>query len=357
MIDEPLVSVIMPTYNRANIIFRSIDSVLSQKYNNWELLIIDDMSTDRTNEVIEKYSKNDSRVKYLVNQRKKGPSGARNHGILNAQGKYIAFLDSDDMWMEHHLSDSINILENENVKVSFALWIEKAGDKEFKYGEKPEIKEVFENAINELKPKIKDNYYIFGNGLYEFTRFNYFYFFQINTMVFDKTILQTIDLFDENIGGSEDVDFSHKVYAYYDTCIIWNYHFYYFQGIDNLYFFSGRKSIKPDDIVDNKPILTKFSKNIINECVYIKKRIKFMKKLTILKNRKKSIEIGYQYLIDKLLTVAYINKKLEKLLALKYCLISFKYGFHREQLYVLGKIILPFLFDRFKIEELNLILQ
>lgn len=91
-----LITVIIPTYNRANLISATLDSVLAQTYAKWECIIVDDFSTDDTQAVVEKYINKDSRFKFLVNQRKKGAQGARNTGLIHASGDWINFLDSDN---------------------------------------------------------------------------------------------------------------------------------------------------------------------------------------------------------------------------------------------------------------------
>lgn len=101
MNDNELISVIIPTYNRAKLIEKSIESVLLQTYDNLEVLVIDDCSTDNTREVVS--SIDDKRVKYIKLNTNVGPAGARNEGILRANGKYIAFQDSDDLWHEDKL--------------------------------------------------------------------------------------------------------------------------------------------------------------------------------------------------------------------------------------------------------------
>jgi len=117
------VSIIMPTYSREKLISRAIESIMKQTYTNWELLIVDDYSTDNTKEKVEQYVNIDKRIKYLKNGRKKGVARARNFGILNSKGEYIAFLDSDDEWFQHHLSESISAINETGVKLSFSLWI------------------------------------------------------------------------------------------------------------------------------------------------------------------------------------------------------------------------------------------
>lgn len=104
-----LVSVIMPTYNRAYIIRRAIHSVLNQTYTNFELIIIDDGSTDNTAEVVKSF--NDSRIIYIKHARNLGIASARNTGIGISQGEYIAFLDSDDEWLPNKLREQLIAFE------------------------------------------------------------------------------------------------------------------------------------------------------------------------------------------------------------------------------------------------------
>ena len=114
MNNTDLVSVIIPTYNRANLIKRSVESVLNQTYKNLELIIVDDGSTDNTKEVID--SINDDRIVY-IKQENQGACAARNKGIDAAKGKYIAFHDSDDVWHLNKLELQINALKQNNADV------------------------------------------------------------------------------------------------------------------------------------------------------------------------------------------------------------------------------------------------
>ncbi len=100
---EALVSVIIPTYNRAHLLDRAICSVFEQSYFNFEILVIDDHSTDGTEQRIRDLEDIDSRIRYLRNTREQGLSNTRNVGLDAAKGEYIAFLDSDDLWEPHHL--------------------------------------------------------------------------------------------------------------------------------------------------------------------------------------------------------------------------------------------------------------
>jgi len=109
---QPLVSVIMPTYNHAQFIGEAIDSVLNQTYNNLELIIIDNYSKDNTAEIVASYK--DDRIKYLKFKNNGVIAASRNYGIKHSQGEYIAFLDSDDMWLPEKLEKQINIFKASN---------------------------------------------------------------------------------------------------------------------------------------------------------------------------------------------------------------------------------------------------
>lgn len=104
----PLVSVIIPTHNRAHIIKRAILSVLNQTYTNLELIVVDDASTDETDEVINTI--NDSRLNYIKLEKNRGANHARNVGLENAAGEYIAFQDSDDEWLNLKLEKQIDVM-------------------------------------------------------------------------------------------------------------------------------------------------------------------------------------------------------------------------------------------------------
>ena len=95
-VNFPKVSVIMATYNRGYCISRAIDSIVNQTYSNWELMVVDDGSTDDTEEVLEGYTREDERIRYLKLEKNLGCSGARNEGMKICTGDYITFLDSDD---------------------------------------------------------------------------------------------------------------------------------------------------------------------------------------------------------------------------------------------------------------------
>lgn len=110
-----LVSIITPCYNSSSFISQAIESVLSQTYKNWEMLIIDDCSTDNSSLIIKKYAEKDQRIKYLKTEKASGgPSVPRNIGLKYANGEYISLLDSDDVWLPNKLEDQLTFLEARN---------------------------------------------------------------------------------------------------------------------------------------------------------------------------------------------------------------------------------------------------
>ena len=114
---EGLVSIIMPSWNTGNFIKESIDSVVSQTYKNWELIIVDDCSTDNTDEVVSIYS--DQRIKYLKNEKNSGAALTRNRAIREAKGEWIAFLDSDDLWAPEKLEKMIAFMMENNYSFAY----------------------------------------------------------------------------------------------------------------------------------------------------------------------------------------------------------------------------------------------
>jgi len=111
----PLISIILPTYNREKLLSRSIDSVLNQTYRNWELLIVDDGSNDKTLSLVKNYINQFSNTKYFFHENR-GAAYSMNIGIQNSKGELITFLGSDDEYLENHLELRVNYLtENRDI--------------------------------------------------------------------------------------------------------------------------------------------------------------------------------------------------------------------------------------------------
>lgn len=113
-----LVSIIMPSYNTEKYISETIKSVLAQTYKNWELIIVDDCSTDNTDEVVKRFL-SDERIRYLKNPHNSGAAVSRNRALREAKGKWIAFLDSDDLWMPEKLMWQIKFMKKHGYHFSY----------------------------------------------------------------------------------------------------------------------------------------------------------------------------------------------------------------------------------------------
>ena len=113
-----LVSIIMPSYNTARFIKETVDSVFAQTYKNFELIIVDDCSTDDTDDVVAPYL-SDARVKYIKNEKNSGAAVSRNRALQEAAGKWIAFLDSDDLWHPEKLEKQLKFMSEKQCAFSF----------------------------------------------------------------------------------------------------------------------------------------------------------------------------------------------------------------------------------------------
>lgn len=124
MKDYGLVSIITPTWNCSRFICETIRSIQAQTYENWELIISDDCSTDDTNEVIEPYLLKDNRIKYICNEKNSGAAITRNNALRVAKGKWIAFLDSDDLWMPEKLEKQVAFMAENGYAFSYHEYTE-----------------------------------------------------------------------------------------------------------------------------------------------------------------------------------------------------------------------------------------
>ncbi|MBQ9940216.1 MAG: glycosyltransferase family 2 protein [Clostridia bacterium] len=118
-----LVSIIMPSYNTGRFIKETIESVLAQSYPVWELIIVDDCSTDNTDDVVNQYLA-DERIRYIKNDTNSGAAVSRNRALREAKGKWIAFLDSDDLWEPDKLQKQISFMRDNGYHFSYTNYIE-----------------------------------------------------------------------------------------------------------------------------------------------------------------------------------------------------------------------------------------
>lgn len=135
-----MISIIMPTYNRGYIIDKAIKSILNQTYSDFELIIVDDGSTDNTEEIVKSF--NDKRIKFIKLDKNSGASHARNIGIQKAKGEYITFNDSDDCIINSKLEEQYNFMKENNCDISFCAFEFNKGDNHYQIPSNKNIKKL-----------------------------------------------------------------------------------------------------------------------------------------------------------------------------------------------------------------------
>lgn len=121
---DDLISIIMPSYNNDRYIKQAIQSVLDQTYSNWELIIVDDCSTDNTDLAVTPFLNSDKRLKYIKNNKNSGAAVSRNRAIRESRGKWIAFLDSDDLWLPVKLIHQLEFMKKQTLDFSYTNYLE-----------------------------------------------------------------------------------------------------------------------------------------------------------------------------------------------------------------------------------------
>jgi len=195
--NSPTVSVILPTYNRAHLIGRAIESVLNQTYQDFELIVVDDGSTDNTQEVMKAFR--DKRVRNIRHSRNTGAAAARNRGITASRGKYIAFQDSDDEWLSEKLRKQINVLNGSPSTVGYVysdMWrVDRNGGEQ--YWPSPTI--VQGKIINEQSLD------------YQVRRLG------IQTTLIKRECFKIVGIFDENFPRLIDLEFFMRLSKQFDS--------------------------------------------------------------------------------------------------------------------------------------------
>jgi glycosyltransferase involved in cell wall biosynthesis len=184
----PKVSVIIPTYNRLSMLKEAVNSVLAQDFEDMELIVVDDGSTDGTAVEMKQYG---GRVKLIEHTEKRGVSAARNRGILHAKGKYIAFLDSDDLWMKGKLKIEVTFLDdNPHYPLCYTdeIWIRKG------------------KRVNPMIKHAKYSGWIFEKCVP-------LCIISPSSVMMRKTLFSKVGLFDEALPVCEDYDFWLRVSA------------------------------------------------------------------------------------------------------------------------------------------------
>jgi len=197
----PKVSVIIPTYNRANLLPRAIKSVLNQTFQDFELIIVDDGSTDNTRKVVEEFQRKDQRIKYIFQENSGGPAKPINTGIKNSKGEYIAILESDDEWLPEKLEKQVEILDkfpNVGLVSCYAFKI-------FSNGKKTIYKAPFSGILK--KEDWKKYWQLWG-------------ILSFSTDLMKRKSVEKVGLLDENLKIAADVDFYLRFIKQFDFYFI-----------------------------------------------------------------------------------------------------------------------------------------
>jgi glycosyltransferase involved in cell wall biosynthesis len=193
-VKKKYISIIIPTYNRSDFLKEAIDSVLKQTWKDFELIIVDDGSTDNTQEILSNYTGKIS----LISTEHKGPSAARNRGIQTAQGEYIAFLDSDDIWKPDKLKKQMDFFNNNPhifICQTEEIWIRKG------------------RRVNPRKIHAKHSGWIFEKCLP-------LCIVSPSSVMLHRRVFDRVGLFDEKMPACEDYDLWLRVTPHYQIHLI-----------------------------------------------------------------------------------------------------------------------------------------
>jgi len=186
---QPLVSIIIPTYNRAHLLGETLDSILAQTYRNWECIVVDDGSADRTDELMGFYCERDARIQYnhRPKNRPKGANACRNYGFEISKGEYINWFDSDDIMHPQKLEFQITVLMNSNSVLCVCQT------------------EVFEDNIKNVQG-LRHPYLISDNFWEDYLMFKILWLTQ--SPLWNKRFLKSLDyLFDEELQAAQEWEF------------------------------------------------------------------------------------------------------------------------------------------------------
>ncbi len=197
---HPVVSVIIPTYNRSHLVQRAVKSVLAQTYDDFELIVVNDASTDKTKEVIRNFE--DKRIIYICNEQNRGASAARNMGIISARGKYIALLDDDDEWLPEKLEKQIKRFQQVSDKVGLIY----SGAKVRKGSANTTLKTYFPKCRGNVRDKLLIGTTICG----------------LHTVLIKKECFEEVGLFDELLTSCQDWDMWKRIAEHFEFDFVEN---------------------------------------------------------------------------------------------------------------------------------------
>ena len=335
---EQLISIVMPTYNRAHIISGAIESILCQSYANWELIVVDDRSTDHTEEAIREWTRKDVRIRYVRNERAKGPGGARNTGMLAAQGEYLAFLDSDDEWYPCHLTDSMRTHALTKADISFALYVERHGDI-ISYNFDNEVEwDWLDSMRTTFETWNEGETIVFEKGLFEAFLSHRRNYFQLNTMVFRRELLDEVGLINEHYYLGEDTTYLLRFFDKYRIALQTKPHSVYRESPDSLYFFCDRWELDPDTIHLNEEIYKKIEAHSFRS-IKVREHIRdLVAQSDSVSKKAKQISYIDTGIASKYYTLSYLNRY-DRKKALHYCRQSLRYKVSIFNLFLFIKLL------------------
>lgn len=320
------VSVIIPTYNRARFLPDAVKSILAQNYDNLEIIIVDDNSDDNTTEVVTKLKEQCPDIRFYINERSMGPSGSRNTGIQKSTGNYLAFLDSDDVWLEGHLIHGLKIFDKHpEIDVLFGNF----NIVDFDSGKI--LYDFFsqKKILHTLKFKqITSNIKLIQDDLFiALIKEN---FFSLCSLIIKKSRCRNI-YFNENVMFAEDRDFAIKLYKNANATFAFRE-----DPVFNAYRHDSNICNRAD--IDNK-------KNIVNAHAYL-----FSQYLRTYKLSSEEKKLLNKIIADKYSNASFncwIKKEYQKYLS--YMLNSFKYNITFSQFRNLFKVMIyPLIRSRYK---------
>jgi len=308
--DTPLVTVIIPTYNGAKTIERAIDSVLRQTHSNLEIIVVDDYSTDCTTEVISKY--HDYKIKLIKHSINKNGSAARNTGVKQAQGEYIAFLDDDDEWFPEKIEHQLNYLKvKESDKWRGVIC-------SYLYLKNSKFKKIIIKKEGDLKKEILSMALPLGAG---------------STLMIHKSVIDDVGLFNEKYMRNQDVEFVLRYLRKFYLAVV-------VEPLCKVYGSSGKITGEPF-LFTKKRLLKDFKQDIQKFSISVQKKI----------YARQWLEVAKYYAVsgDVRQAIEYLFKSLYNgvVLSTKYKVLPQK-SYFTTLFFCLKKIIRPNSFKAFK---------
>ncbi len=337
----PLISIIMPVYNAEKYVKKAVESVIKQSYTHFELIIVDDGSTDRSAYICEELAKNDSRIR-VIHKKNSGVSSARNTGIQYSLGKYITFIDDDDEYDEKYCEILLNSIEKHNADII------KCGRKNITI----KIDGSITRTIDRFYPKsCFVNIDSFWEDYYEFKKYD-FIGSVWNGLYRADIIKQYNIIFDENVlHGNEDIIFN---YSYLRNCKniviqsdVLYYHYYRLSHSTSMKFHGDQISNRIRSIIDEAELVKKYPEQLnlvyldgIRSCFCLliatnNKEIR-NKYIKIIERELKNCKVERpKYLYDKKLSITF---KIEIFL-IYHKLYWVYFGLRRMRMMIINKII------------------